>query len=1138
MNTLRYWRTSLADGCLAQGKFRHKDRSRFIQINVASLKNGRLSEDETQIVFKQIEHTTKIARIRIWPLVAARKTSHGASLAGGMPDIVAPLITDATVDREGTIYPNRSTIARDLLTPLADEEFSLGGVADLDMFLTEFNMPPRKDGADWPEYLAYCRKMVDTVIAGWPNGETDYLPIGAAFLELSSEATATVRPILDLYDTLLSDKPDIPLLARLACPQGPQDLTDGSIDASFKRRLGHSNPRFQLAVHQRQVLAVLDGTTQGQVIAVNGPPGTGKTTLILSAVASQWVRAALNETDPPIIVAASSNNQAVTNIIDAFGKDFASGDGPFAGRWIPEVTSFGMFLPSHSRKSEAAERYQTEAFQTKMESKEAYVRSKLAFLNAAKLALPNLPNFEIKTIVTALHALIKQEANKLSTFDRCQQALDDTLDHMQRHLGGNPEFHLTLLKQKVDAKRLETEIKTKALTAFEGFLATESIFSRMLKFLPAVAEKRLLGAHSAIGDDTYAPLNVSSVDALGVKLRSDRHVAEQTMQLVQTELVRAERIEIDFAIAQRNWDDAVAAISGAEDSFQTLEQLDQTADLRIRFQLFLLATHYWEGRWLLAMEGDLDTIVRSSSKEKPGIKTAVPRWQRRMMLTPCAVATFASLPSKMVVTKKTAEKYSTHYLLNFIDLLIVDEAGQILPETAGASFSLAKKALVIGDTQQIEPISTIPMPVDFGNLRACNLTTDLNDETELKAVIERGISSTQSSAMHLAQQACQISPYSELEKGLYLFEHRRCYDEIINFCNVLCYNGALRPMRGSAPKNAVLPAIGYLHIDGRALISGNSRANPVEAKTIAAWLADNRQQLEKAYGKKLEEIVAVITPFGQQVRELKAACQAAKIATKGSDNMTIGTVHSLQGAERPIVIFSPVYTKHADGSFIDGSASMLNVTVSRAKDSFLVFGDIDVFSSATPGTPRALLSQFLHRESDSGLEYSAAPRDDLSQNGRIRTLRDANEHDEFLLSALASSATNFTIVSPWIITSTMRRTGILDALKKAVERGAQINVFVDPLLNAEPTKEGRSNFELAHAELTLIGVTLHSLPQLHSKIVAIDNNQLCIGSYNWLSADRHGKYARHETSFIYQGEQVEQEIGTIVAALIGREKHM
>jgi len=45
-----------------------------------------------------------------------------------------------------------------------------------------------------------------------------------------------------------------------------------------------------------------------------------------------------------------------------------------------------------------------------------------------------------------------------------------------------------------------------------------------------------------------------------------------------------------------------------------------------------------------------------------------------------------------------------------------------------------------------------------------------------------------------------------------------------------------------------------------------------------------------------------------------------------------------------------------------------------------------------------------------------------------------------------------------------------------------------------------------------------------------------IGSYNWLSADRQGQYARHETSFVYRGQHLEDEIRTIVGSLKRREK--
>lgn len=144
----------------------------------------------------------------------------------------------------------------------------------------------------------------------------------------------------------------------------------------------------------------------------------------------------------------------------------------------------------------------------------------------------------------------------------------------------------------------------------------------------------------------------------------------------------------------------------------------------------------------MAMEADLSSIVDSSGKQKLGLKKIVPRWHRRMMLTPCAVATFASLPGKMVHSRYlSVNRYATEYLFNFIDVLIVDEAGQALPEVAGASFALAKRALVIGDTQQIEPISSVPMPVDLGNLRDCGLLEDTKHEDAVAVIVGRGLAS-------------------------------------------------------------------------------------------------------------------------------------------------------------------------------------------------------------------------------------------------------------------------------------------------------------------------------------------------------------------------------------------------------------
>lgn len=102
---------------------------------------------------------------------------------------------------------------------------------------------------------------------------------------------------------------------------------------------------------------------------------------------------------------------------------------------------------------------------------------------------------------------------------------------------------------------------------------------------------------------------------------------------------------------------------------------------------------------------------------------------------------------------------------------------------------------------------------------------------------------SQSSIMKLAALSCAFDKY---DKDLFLSEHRRCYNEIIAYCNKLVYNDKLEAKRGSFHENkdnallGVLPAMGHVQVTvAKSKKKDGSRCNLEEAEQIVLWLRNN-----------------------------------------------------------------------------------------------------------------------------------------------------------------------------------------------------------------------------------------------------------------------------------------------------------
>lgn len=1157
-----YWRNSLADAESGKGALERKEVDKFaLWMDITS---GRVDEDTVRTFFDGEGETVKTVEVLLRPKAWIRLLQHGKERTAGAPGVVTPLVTAALLSREGFLYPKApATIPRDLLEPLPKGTFSIGEMKDYDSYKTTHNsitFGPEDDQQSrmeddeqrakrhekhqqqWQQYLDEMNNLLDNVAGSWVHTHEQYEPTEHGYIIKANQPGGASQHILSLYDHLLICKKEVPLLTRFSSvDQSPVEPLFNA-NAQFSERLGHSGDEFPLAEAQRDALSHYLTQQPGDILAVNGPPGTGKTTLVLSIIATEWARAALNKDEPPIVIATSTNNQAVTNIIEAFGKDFGAGSGAMAGRWLPDLKSYGAYFPSQSRKTEAAQKYQTDDFFNFIESAEYVEKARAHYLERAQAAFPSADCASPERVVESVHERLAAHFSQLQQIEpvwrklnAIRQERSAISDNLERYLQDKGAL---LLSCTSDIAQL-----TQSKKQWQQYRANESMVYAFFSWIPAVRTKRryqinlfLDATFGARGAD-YQGMLPEGVDGWIEGLISQ---AESEQRACQQHIAQAEEISRREKEAAQHWRNIAHGLGYTGTQELTLDEADQLADTRIRFPAFLLATHYWEGRWLMDIAG-VDDLRKE--KGRKGAKALKSRWQRRMKLTPCVVMTCYMLPRHMMVSEHVggAKKFESGYFYNFADLLIVDEAGQVLPEVAAASFALAKKALVIGDTEQIAPIWSSLQGIDIGNMVEENLLPGGTQEELMQAyvsVCDSGKSAASGSVMKIAQFASRYQYDADLVRGMYLYEHRRCFDNIIGYCNELCYDGKLKPKRG-AEKETLFPAMGYLHIDGKGM-RGNSgsRYNAFEAETIAAWLAANKDDIERHYGKPLHKVVGVVTPFSAQVNAIKAALRRLDINCSGDESaLTVGTVHSLQGAERAIVLFSAVYSKHEDGGFIDSENSMLNVAVSRAKDNFLVFGDMDLFDIQSSSTPRGLLAKYLFATDSNALQFELPQRQDLSTvQTQISTLHGVEQHDAFLNQTFDAIGKSITIVSPWLTWQKLEQTGFLASMMEARARGIEITVVTDRDYNIGDKDNHRRNQNAQRLKQTLeklneLGITTRLVKHVHSKIVIGDEGLLCVGSFNWFSATRVEKYQRYDTSVVYRGENLKDEIQTIYANL-------
>jgi hypothetical protein len=454
-----------------------------------------------------------------------------------------------------------------------------------------------------------------------------------------------------------------------------------------------------------------------------------------------------------------------------------------------------------------------------------------------------------------------------------------------------------------------------------------------------------------------------------------------------------------------------------------------------------------------------------------------------------------------------------------IDLLIYDEAGQVAPDLGLGLLGLARRAIAIGDVHQLQPVENFSEASDE-QLRTAQGLTD----TQLIACRRQGLNHAGGSVMAAMQMATAFGDPDTQIPGIMLREHFRCVPKVISFCNDLVYK-RLIGMRPEESDPWIAP-MSWAHVRGQARRVGKSWTNRVEAEAIAEWLARHWNTLNGRYGGPPEERVAVITPFGSQCQVLRQALEKRLGAEAAL--VTVGTVHTLQGMERHLVVFSPTVTfASSNGSrpFFDRGVHMLNVAVSRAKNAFVVIGDMALFDATAGHAPSSVLARHLYRDPDNELTDVRPALAYASAAPQMERIEGTEQHRTLLLEAFQVARERLLISSPFLTEAAIKADEILNLVETATTKGVEVTIYTGMSTSQETPGEIKAAPQ--RTALTKAGAAVMVTSRVHAKTLAADDALLVEGSFNWLSASRSPTYSNKETSFALRGAPVEHHTKTL-----------
>ncbi|GAA2255927.1 hypothetical protein GCM10010430_44710 [Kitasatospora cystarginea] len=294
-------------------------------------------------------------------------------------------------------------------------------------------------------------------------------------------------------------------------------------------------------------------------------------------------------------------------------------------------------------------------------------------------------------------------------------------------------------------------------------------------------------------------------------------------------------------------------------------------------------------------------------------------WQTLFLLVPVVSTTFSSVGSMFARLGQGT-----------IGWVLVDEAGQATPQAAVGALWRARRAVLVGDPLQLEPVVTMPTALQRRLLRAY-------------AVDEQWLPSA-TSAQAVADQTNRYGTYlpapggndEHVWVGSPLRVHRRCEEPMFTISNEVAYGGLMVYGTPGKPfpdeeRDGLLPSR-WLNTD-----------DPTRAPD-APWGERDRRAFEFILGRLDQhdislERLRIIAPFRALVAECKKICGDRPGWTFEVLDERCATVHRAQGKEADVVILVLGGGREGARDWAARTPHLLNVAASRAKHRLYVIGE-------------------------------------------------------------------------------------------------------------------------------------------------------------------------------------------------------